>query len=140
MRLPLRLELGPYEEGLRRCLLGEKFSEGAVLNIIVTSRTPHGQHEPIYPPCLVGQTPAFRKYAFGASGIEFQLVTGKAIPESMQAHCAVRSSGHLIFTTTQAFSHKVIKQALAVGEAEISKAAHCRIDAAASRLCHTLTR
>ncbi len=90
------MELGPYEEPIRRFLLGtSEFPEHAVLWVVLW----HGR-QPI--PSLLtpmqGQPCEFRSYLFYVPGIDFVLLLGQRIPDDLRACCSHRH--RLIQTST----------------------------------------
>jgi hypothetical protein len=87
--------LGPYEESLRRYLLGQEgFPENCVLWVLVTEHSTPAALSMLAP--YRGQTRAWHTYKFLFLGIGFDLFVGKAIPEDCREMCFVRGEGNPI--------------------------------------------
>lgn len=94
---PVRLDLGPYEEELRRFLLeAQSFPADMVLTVTVSGSTKVLHNEFVMFPFLKDRKAAFRQYKFVIPGITFQMFTGKGIPVSVRALCTVRSPTHFV--------------------------------------------
>ena len=85
----IQIEIGPYQEHLRRFLLGrEIFPENAALVISVADdASPH--MSAVYP--YSGRAGGMRQHRFSMPGMTFWLHLGR-IPESLTAICAAHSS------------------------------------------------
>ena len=102
-----RIPLGPYEDPIRRFLVGEAgFPENTVLMITVwpyaEPRAPLGFHTP------VSQNKGrFRIHQFYIHGLDFKLAIGKLMHESMRKMCTYNSPEKLIFASTKAAQQTV---------------------------------
>jgi len=88
------LEFGPYEEAMRRYLLGDdSFPQDIVLFVVVW----HGDTPPrfVITPSEQGYAPGekrdFRAYVAYVPGIAFDLLIGKRIPEGLRQDCSYRN-------------------------------------------------
>jgi hypothetical protein len=87
---PLRLQLGPYAEELRRFLVDEApFPRDAVLLVAVAQKRELENFSTL--PVLVGHNALFRSYWFKVPGITFRLLVGRGLPGEYRELCAIRS-------------------------------------------------
>lgn len=90
------IDLGPYEEALRRYLLGETgFPANVVLFFIVC--TDAASQDSFHVPSR-GRKDQDTTYTFQARGINFFMTVGKRIPETMRRNCSVTSEHKWIFS------------------------------------------
>lgn len=93
-----RLELGSYEEQLRRYLLDEApFPEDAVMIVAVSSAMEPMRNMVIVFPFLKTRQAGFRQYRFTVPGLTYQLFVGKGLPKDLRRLCSLRSPGRYIF-------------------------------------------
>ena len=79
---PVRLSLGPYEEGLRQFLLGvQSFPPGVCLAVILNTDTTYDCN--LYPPQELQRGDTYRYYQFKIPGLFFQAVVGSKIPRGL---------------------------------------------------------
>jgi len=94
---PTRLTLGPYQEDLRRYLVGSTaFPTHVVLIVTVASTLETRRNSLIVFPWR-GDRGAYHKYAFVIPGVTFQLCVGNCIPAHVRACCAVGSPQNFLF-------------------------------------------
>jgi hypothetical protein len=111
-----KIPLGPFEEPIRRFLLGEQgFPEHTVMMVTIwpyaDPPAPLGFHTP------VSQNKGkFHIHQFYIHGLEFKLAAGKLMPENMKRICTYNSPGKLIFASTKAAKQTVDAYATAVAE------------------------
>lgn len=97
-RTPPRLELGPYEEELRRSVLGvSSFPDNAAMVVSVSSDKSILRNERFTVPHLDGRERGYRRYSFVVPGLYFELLFGKVLPPAARELC-IRRSG-LIFVS-----------------------------------------
>jgi hypothetical protein len=89
------IELGPFEEAIRRFLLGDKFPADTV---ILVSVWPTRDVLPAAYTPRRGRAPGCHAFNFLIPGLEFRLLTGKGIPDDLRAICSYASPGKLIFS------------------------------------------
>jgi hypothetical protein len=89
------LELGVFEEPIRKFLLGESpFPDEIVVMVhVCTDRASHGS---FYMPSRVQANP-IPSFGFQTLGILFRIFVGNTIPENIRAFCCVKSEKKLIF-------------------------------------------
>ena len=93
---PTPIELGPYEEAVRRYLLGETASPAnVVLHFIVC--TDATSQDSFHVPSR-GRKGEDTTYTFQTRGINFFMNVGKRIPEAMRKNCSVTSVDKWIFS------------------------------------------
>ena len=80
---PVRLRLGPYEERLRRYLLGGLCPEGACFFVVLNSNTTD-DNAALYPPQATDRGDTYRRYQFLIPGLFFQVVLGSMIPRGLK--------------------------------------------------------
>ncbi len=100
--VPPRLELGPYAEGLRLFLLGERaFPADVLLITMVSAYRNVVPHRDVIAPFRKGRDLNTRcyLYRFRVLGITFDLFAGKGIPVGVRALCTVRSRERLIHSS-----------------------------------------
>jgi len=96
--VPVKLELGPYEEELRRFLLDEiAFPRHAALLVTVSATKDEGANEGVLFPYHSKKESGCNQYRFWIPGITFQFFVGKSMTASLRACCLAQSAGHLIF-------------------------------------------
>ncbi len=97
--IPTKLDLGPYEEELRRFLLGvAEFPADVSLSVNVNSATILANEYAVLP-FLKNRESTHRQYKFLIPGLGFELFVGKAIPASVRRMCMVRSPEGFLFTS-----------------------------------------
>ncbi len=89
------VDLGSYEEPIRRFLLGETVLPGDVI-VVATACTDWLSQGSFYTPCAVRGNP-YTAYAFLARGISFTVLVGSDLPASMRELCCVASTRKPIF-------------------------------------------
>jgi hypothetical protein len=90
------IDLGPYEDALRRYLLGQThFPANVVLFFIVCTDT--ASLDSFHVPSR-GRKKQDTTYTFQTRGINFFMTVGKQIPESMRKNCSVTSLDKWIFS------------------------------------------
>jgi hypothetical protein len=90
------IDLGPYEESLRRYLLGHtSFPVNVVLFFIVC--TDAVSQDSFHVPSR-GRKELDTTYTFQTRGINFFMTVGKRIPETMRRNCSVTSVDKWIFS------------------------------------------
>jgi hypothetical protein len=93
---PPKLELGPYEEQLRRFVLGQDpFPEHLALTVAVSSNKSVLLNERFTFPDLKGRGAQYRHYKFTIPGLYFDLLVGKVLPPGAKHVCIARTG--LIF-------------------------------------------
>ena len=81
---PVRLSLGPYEESLRRFLLGKQdFPAGVCLVVILITDTTCDYA--LYPPQELERGDTYRCYQFKIPGLFFQAIVGARVPNALRA-------------------------------------------------------
>ena len=80
---PVRLRLGPYEERLRRFLLGGSAPQGVCFFVVLISRTTDDTAA-LYPPEATDRGDSYRHYQFLIPGLFFQVVLGSKIPRGLE--------------------------------------------------------
>jgi hypothetical protein len=92
---PEPIDLGPYEETLRKYLLGQtRFPANVVLFVIVCTDTV--SQDSFHVPSR-GRKEQDTTHTFQARGINFFMTIGKRIPETMRKNCSVTSVDKWIF-------------------------------------------
>lgn len=95
---PVKLELGPYEEGLRKFLVGASdLPEHVVMIVTVSASTQAGKNEAVIFPWLKHHEAAARTYQFVIPGITLTMVVGKGIPSGVRSLCTWRSTRHRLY-------------------------------------------
>jgi hypothetical protein len=97
-RNPKRLKFGPYEEPLRRFLLGNPFPNDAVMIVSVTSGMERLRNMLVVFPFLKNREPGFRQYRFTIPGITFQLFVGKGMPAALRRLSIQEPERHMLMT------------------------------------------
>ena len=95
------IELGPFEESIRRFLLGDKFPTDTVILVSVWPTTD------VLPAAYTprrGRAPGYHCFNFLIPGLEFKLLTGRQIPEVLRAMCSYSSADKLIFSAMSVVS------------------------------------
>jgi hypothetical protein len=95
------IELGPFEETIRRFLLGEQFPDNTVVlvsvwptkDVLLAAYTPRR-----------GKAPGCHCFNFLIPGLEFKLMTGKGIPEDLRAMCSYASPGKVLYSAMSVVS------------------------------------
>jgi hypothetical protein len=102
---PISIDLGPYEEDLRKYLLGQAgFPANVVLHVVVcTDALSQGL---FYPPSR-GRKKDDTTYTFQARGLNFLMTVGKQIPPSMRQSCCVTGPDQWI--TSRSCEDKVMR-------------------------------
>ncbi len=97
---PYQIEVGAYQERLRRYLLGVDSFPSEVA-VIVTACTDHESQNMAYEPTpatnTLNRSSSFQVFGLLTCGIHFFVVLGKAYPESMMNLCCFSSKRKLIF-------------------------------------------
>jgi hypothetical protein len=84
---PISIDLGPYEEELRRYLLGQTgFPANVVLHVVVC--TDALSQDLFYPPSR-GRKNDDTTYTFQVRGLNFLMTVGKRMPRSIRQSCSV---------------------------------------------------
>jgi hypothetical protein len=94
------IDLGPYEEPLRRFLMHEApFPEQMTLTVRISALPSMLERA-----CAPEAEPSdgFHYYGFQIPGLEFRLAVGGRIPAEYHQYCAIRSSGRYLFVVNQA--------------------------------------
>ncbi len=119
------IDLGPFEEAIRRFLLGGKFPADTV--ILVSVWPTKDVFPGAYPPCR-GKAPRCHYFNFLIPGLEFKLFTGKQIPKELRAMCSYASAEKFIFSamslvpeTMEAFTSLAATSRVAKGLQGITK-------------------
>ena len=95
---PPRLDLGPYEEELRRFVLGvSRFPDNAALIVSVTSDKSVLRNERFTVPHEDGREPGYRRHSFVIPGLHFELLVGSVLPPAARDLCIARTG--LIFVS-----------------------------------------
>jgi hypothetical protein len=91
------IDLGPFEEPIRRFLLGDTFPDNTVVLITVwpTKIVLPAAYTP-----KRGSAPDCHIFNFLVPGIEFKLFAGRRIPNEFRMMCSHRSSEKLIYSAT----------------------------------------
>jgi hypothetical protein len=89
------IELGPYEEAIRHFLLGDRFPADTV---ILVSIWPTKDVLPAAYTPRRGRAPGYHCCNFLIPGLEFKLLTGRAIPEVLRAACSYASADRFVFS------------------------------------------
>ena len=117
---PIKLRLGPYEEGLRRYLLGlTSFPDNTVIVVTVNSTMKSGRNEFLVFPFLKNQDRKFNQFRFSIPGVLFQLFTGNAIPASVRGLCTARSANGYVFMALTMDDHVMSDMAKLLGGARM---------------------
>ena len=95
------IDLGPFEEAIRRFLLGDKFPADTV---ILVSVWPTRDVLPAAYTPRRGRAPGYHCFNFLIPGLEFKLLTGRQIPEDLRAMCSHASPDRLIFSAMSVVS------------------------------------
>lgn len=95
------IELGPFEETIRRFLLGDKFP---VDTVILVSVWPTKDVLPAAYTPRRGKAPGCHCFNFLIPGLEFKLMAGKGIPDDLRAMCSHASPGKLIYAAMSVVS------------------------------------
>ena len=92
------IELGPYEETIRRFLLGDSFPADtvALVSIWPTRNVMPAAHTP-----RRGRAPDCHAFNFLIPGVEFKLLTGGRIPDLLRRMCSNTSRERFIFSSTR---------------------------------------
>lgn len=91
----VKIELGTYEDGLRRYLLGERpLSEGLTLLVLVLP--PNVPLLSAVAP-IQAREPKFDMYWFYVAGIQFCLFAGERTPPEIAQQCFVRNPFHPVY-------------------------------------------
>lgn len=95
------IDLGPFEDKIRKFLLGEKFPLDTVILVSVwpTRDVFPGAYTP-----RRGRAPECHAFNFLIPGLEFKLLCGKHIPAELRAICSHASPDKLIFSATSIVS------------------------------------
>jgi len=101
-KLTKRIWLGPYEEPIRRFLLGEgAFPDHAVILVSIWPYTKPPAPIIFHTPVTENQG-AFHSHLFCIPGLDFKLALGKRMPEKLRRICSYRSPEKMIFASTKA--------------------------------------
>ncbi len=97
-----RIWLGPYEEPIRKFLLGEAaFPPNTVVLVSIWPYTkppaPIAFHTPVS-----ANKGSFHSHSFYIPGLDFKLALGKLMPEKLKRICSYRSPEKMIFASTRA--------------------------------------
>lgn len=98
------IELGPFEESIRRFLLGGKFPENVV--VLVSVWPTRDVFPAAYTPRR-GRAPGCHCFNFVVPGLEFKLLTGKLIPAELRFMCSHASAEKFIFSATSIVSDTI---------------------------------
>ncbi len=107
-RFTQKIELGEFEEPLRKYLLSER-ELPAEFVLIFTVCCDQESRQTLFPPAL-RQNAVFRSYGLLVQGVHFNIVIGHALPPDLQNLCCMKSAQRPIFLrdcredTFQAFS------------------------------------
>jgi hypothetical protein len=92
------IDLGPYEEHIRRFLLGGCFPDHTVVLVSIwpTREVIPAAHTP-----RRGRALGYHAFNFLIPGIEFKLLTGRQIPDLMRKACSQMSPERFLFSSTR---------------------------------------
>ena len=98
------IKLGPYEEPIRKFLLGGPFPDDIVVQIAVwpTKDVIPAAYTP-----RKGKAPGYHAFNFMIPGIEFRLLAGKQIPDDVLSSCSHASPQKLIYATMQTVTETI---------------------------------
>jgi hypothetical protein len=98
------IKLGPYEEPIRKFLLGGPFPDDIVVQVAVwpTKDVIPAAYTP-----RKGKAPGYHAFNFMIPGIEFRLLTGKQIPDDVLSSCSHASPQKLIYATMQTVTETI---------------------------------
>jgi hypothetical protein len=98
------IKLGPYEEPIRKFLLGSPFPDDIVVQVAVwpTKDVIPAAYTP-----RMGKAPGYHAFNFMIPGIEFRLLTGKQIPDDVLLSCSHASPQKLIYATMQTVTETI---------------------------------
>ena len=119
------IELGPFEEAIRHFLLGDRFPADTV---ILVSIWPTKDVLPVAYTPRRGRAPGYHCFNFLIPGLEFKLLTGRAIPEVLRAACSYASADKFVFSamsvisdTTESFTKLLSTSRVSKNLQEITK-------------------
>lgn len=95
------IDLGPFEETIRRFLLGDKFPPDTV---VLVSVWPTKSVLPAAYTPRRGKAPGCHCFNFLIPGLEFKLLTGKGIPDNLRAMCSYASPGKMLYSAMTVIS------------------------------------
>jgi hypothetical protein len=98
------IDLGPFEEPIRRFLLGDKFPADTV---ILVSVWPTKEVLPAAYTPRRGKSPDCHFFNFLIPGLEFKLFTGRRIPDSLRAMCSHASSEKFLYSAMSIVSDTI---------------------------------
>jgi hypothetical protein len=98
---PIRLKLGPYEEGLRQFLMGGEFPKDTVIITSVSARMDAITSAVTQFPWLRNRDGKQREYKFTVPGITFQMFTGKALVRGLRGMCSARSPQKFVYMSPE---------------------------------------
>ncbi len=114
---PVRLSLGPYEERLRRFLLGgQPFPEGVYLFVVLNNEV-NNDSAALYPPEEMERGDTYRHYQFLIPGLFFQAVLGARVPRGLK-DISIQRGGFIQVTNGLAWDramHGVVSDAKGMG-------------------------
>jgi hypothetical protein len=95
------IDLGPFEEPIRRFLLGGEFPANVV---VLVSVWPTKDVLPAAYTPRRGRAPDCHCFNFVIPGLEFKLLTGKLIPADLRSMCSHTSAEKFIFSAMSVVS------------------------------------
>jgi len=104
---PITIDLGHYNEELRKYLLGQTAFPANVALLLIVCADAFSQ-DMFYPPSL-GRRREERTYTFQARGLNFFMIVGKQIPDTMRQLCCATSPQQWVFS--RSCEEKVMKAA-----------------------------
>ncbi len=112
------IELGPFEEPIRRFLVGDKFPADTV--ILVTVWPTKDVLPAAYTPRR-GRAPGYHCFNFVIPGLEFKLLTGRLIPAELRAVCSYGSPERIIFSAMSVVSETIEAFTMLASNSRVSK-------------------
>jgi hypothetical protein len=112
------IELRSFEETIRRFLLGDKFPADTV---ILVSVWPTRDVLPAAYTPRRGRAPGYHCFNFLIPGVEFKLLTGRAIPEVLRAACSYASADKLVFSAMSVISDTMESFTKLMSTSQVSK-------------------
>lgn len=95
---PVPINLGPYEDPIRRYLLGNAdFPGRAVVLVSVSHSMEEMKNKSFTPPWLFKREGGHHQFKMIVPGVTYQLFLGKVMPTALREMCTARSRNGLIF-------------------------------------------
>jgi hypothetical protein len=95
---PVPINLGPYEDPIRRYLLGTAdFPQHAVILVSVSHSMEQMKNKSFTPPWLFKHEGGYHQFKMIVPGITYQLFLGKVMPTALPEMCTARSPKGLIY-------------------------------------------